>query len=108
MKAQNDYKRIACRYLGAHSQVESKSASDAFQRGFNELELAVRGTDSGLEANVRLDEVKGTPVMGNIQKAILGDPLMQQIKTAKENSKFGNVFQRNNPGIKINDLKIMK
>ena len=75
VEAQNDYKQIACRYLGAHSQVQSKSASEEFQIGFNELELAVRGSDTGLEANVRLDEVNTTQVMVNIQKAIAGDPL---------------------------------
>ena len=108
VKAQNDYKQIACRYLGAHSQVQSKSASDALIKGFNELELAVRGTDSGLEANVKLEEAKATPVMESIQNVIFADPLMQQIKTAKENAKEVNVFQKNNPGIKLNDLKIGK
>ena len=108
VKAQNDYKQIACRYLGAHSQVQSKSASDAFIKGFNELKLAVRGTDSGLEANVKLEEVNVTPVMENIQKAIFADPLMQKIKSAKENAKYGNLFQKNNPGIKLKDLIIGK
>ena len=108
VKAQNDYKKIACRYLGAHSQVQSKSASDTFIKGFNELQLAVKGTDSGLDASVKLEEVKATPVMEKIQRVILGDPLMQQIKSAKVNAKHAIVFQKNNPEIKLNDLKIGK
>ena len=105
---QKNFKRITCRYLGAHSQVQSKNASEAFKKGLHEHELAVRGTDSGLKAVVTGSDVEMSETPQKFMKVISCDPFMQQIRSAKENAKFQVKFQAQNPGISLKNLKLVK
>lgn len=107
-ETQRVFKRIGCRYVGAHSQVPSKNASEAFKIGLHEHELAVKGTDSGFKAVVTGASIELSDIPQKFMKVISCDPLMQQIRSANENAKFRNKFQEENPGIHLKKLKLVK
>ena len=96
------YKKMVCRYLGAHSTV---SAKIEIETGLEPLELAIKSTDSGLEAQASgsmLCEQEGVKTM---KKAVAKDPRMKEVRRAVEIPKFGNKFQEQNPNIPLEDLK---
>ena len=114
---QDTYKRIVCRYLGPHSQVPSKLASESFRRGLSALQLAKKGTESCLEATTteseaQTSEAKETAekiLYKNVKKAVSNDIFMRKIRSAKLNKNFSNKFQKDNPNIPLEDwLKVLK
>ena len=118
---QDTYKRLVCRYLGPHSQVPSKSASESFRRGLSTLQLAQRGTEGCLEAQTTVSEAQTTEseaqvskaketavkvLPHNEKKAVYSNRLMRQIRSAKENKNFLVKFQKENPNIQLKDIKV--
>ena len=98
------YKRIICRYLGAHAQVPAKIS---MEKGLEALELAVKGTESGFgieesDPPLLCDEGK----VDNMRKVVAKDPRMKEIRRAKEIPKFGKKFQNENANISLEDLKL--
>ena len=98
------YKKMVCRYLGAHAKVKAKTGIDT---GLGMLQLAIKGLDRGYEAL----EPDPTPHSGeeedvkNMRKAVAEDPRMKEIKRAVLIPKFGNKFQKDNPNIPLKELK---
>ena len=97
------YKKMVCRYLGAHAKVSSKQEIGI---GLETLELAIKGTEVGFEAlepdpmlQCGVEEVK------YVRKAVAEDPRMKEIKRAVLIPKFGNKFQKDNPNIPLKELK---
>ena len=97
------YKRIACRYLGAHAKMSATTSLDA---GLEALGLAVKGIESGFKAEMTnlnmLDEEK----IENTRRAVSQDAWMRRIRRAKEHQKFGEKFQKENINIPLDDLRI--
>ena len=93
------FKKITCRYLGAHAKVQTKVS---MAEGLETLELAVKGTEGGFTADSlprKEQEVE------NVRKAVAKDPWMKEIRRAVLIPKFGNKFKNQNPNIPLNDLK---
>ena len=113
---EDTYKRLVCRYLGPHSQVPSKLASESFRRGLSALQLAKRGTESCLEATTteseaqtsRAKETAEKILHKNVKISVSNDIFMRKIRSAILNKNFGNKFQKDNPNIPLKDLKIVK
>ena len=100
LTADTTYKKIVCRYLGAHAKV---SATIEIDTGLESLELAIKATEGGFVAQDSMpsDEEE----MKNMRKAVADDPRMKEIKRAVLIPKFGNKFQKENPNILLKDLK---
>ena len=67
---EDTYKRLVCRYLGPHSQVPSKFASESFRRGLSALQLAKRGTESCLEAMTTESEAQTSKAKATDEKIL--------------------------------------
>ena len=103
--AEETFKRIICRYLGAHSRVQVKIPMDM---GLEALELAVRGTEGGFEAQVSGSTFDEEVEVLSIRKAVASDTRMNEIRNAKLTPKFGKLFQSQNPNIVLQDLTVDK
>ena len=99
--AETTYKKIVCRYLGAHAKVSARIEIDT---GLEALELAIKGTEGGFEAQDSTLPSEEEEVT-NMRKAVADDPRMKEIKRAVLIPKFGNKFQKENPNIPLKDLK---
>ena len=106
-----NYVRLVARYLGQHSHLPSKKASEALVKGLETLKMAAQGADSvfGCAAN-NMETVTKEEESRNsdAKKAILSDKLMANIKQAKANPKYLRVFQKQNDKIPFAELKIDK
>ena len=102
------YKRVVCRYVGAHAQVPSKTASEAFKYGLSALDLARRNTDTIFQSQVSDIEENESSHIQTMKRTIATDELMKKLKDALENSTFGKKFQTENPGILLKELKLGK
>ena len=98
-ESEETFKKIICRYLGAHANVPTKVS---MTEGLETLELAVKGTEGGFTADSlprKEQEVE------NMRKAVAKDPWMKEIRRAVLIPKFGKKFQEQNPNIPLKDLK---
>ena len=104
------YKKIVCRYIGAHSKVPAKIP---MENGVEAMELAVRATDFGFEAQSS-DSREGLRPQEeeNIRKAVAGDARMREVRSAVLTPKcwkaFLNRMPEQNANIPLGDLKIDK
>ena len=98
-EAEEAFQRIVCRYLGVHSKVQTKVPID---EGLLQLELAVKGTESGFAADFSSPE---KPETETLRTAVTRDSLMKEIKRAVLIPKFGKKFSKDNPNIPIQNLK---
>ena len=93
------FKKITCRYLGAHAKVQIKVS---MAEGLETLELAVKGTEGGFTADSLPREEQEVE---NMRKTVAKDPWMKEIRRAVLIPKFGKKFKNQNPNIPLNDLK---
>ena len=103
------FNKVVSRYIGVHSQVESKTSSSCFDKGFSSLRLATKGTETSIQSQIenkkeQEDEHEQEDEDGDVRKAISSDSLMRKIRSAKENRGFGEKFQKENPGIQLKDI----
>ena len=98
------YKKMICRYLGAHSQIPAKIS---MEKGLRSLNLAVRSTEAGLGVEATASTFDREEV-DNMRKAVAKDKRMREIRSATEIHKFGKKFQDKNIDIPLNDLKADK
>ena len=70
------YKRIICRYLGAHAQVPAKIS---LAKGLEALELAVKGTESGLGIEESDSPLCDEGKVDNMRKVVAKDPRMKAV-----------------------------
>ena len=96
------YKRIICRYLGAHAKVPAKISMN---RGLEVLELAMKGTDSSFQVHVSDPTFTDQGEIEKMKKAVTRDAWMKEIRNAVLTPKFGKKFQEQNKGIPLKDLK---
>ena len=94
-ESEETFKKIICRYLGAHANVPTKVS---MTEGLETLELAVKGTEGGFTADSLPREEQEVE---NMRK----DPWMKEIRRAVLIPKFGKKFKNQNPNIPLNDLK---
>ena len=104
-KAEESFKRIICRYLGAHTTVQWKVSMD---QGVKALDLAVTGTECGYEAHLANPTLQEVEHVGDIRKAVARDARMREIRNAVLVPKFGKKFQLKNVNIPLSDLKADK
>ena len=98
-QSEDTFKKIICRYLGAHAQIQTKVS---MAEGLETLKLAVKGTEVGFAADSLPHEEQEVEKM---KKAVTRDPWMKEIKRAVLIPKFGKKFQNQNPNIPLKDLK---
>ena len=98
-ESEETFKKIICRYLGAHANVPTKVS---MAEGLETLELAVKGTEGGFTADSLPREEEEVE---NMRKAVTRDPRMKEIRRAVLVPKFGKTFQNQNPNIPLKDLK---
>ena len=96
------YKKLVSRYLGAHSNVSAKIDIDV---GFQALDIAIKGTEGGFEAQASESQFCGEAEVENMRNAVAKDPRMKEIRRAVLVPKFGKRFQKENPNIPLNELK---
>ena len=100
------FEEVVCRYLGAHSQVLGKIPLD---HGVKALELAVKGTESGFQAQSSIPEIPEAGEAMPVRKAIAEDALMKDIRSAVAfQAQHGNKSHFKNPKIPLKDLKVDK
>ena len=106
------YVRLVARYLGQHSQIPSKKASEALVKGLETLNMAVQSADSVFGSvatdTMEMEEEENCENSSNAKKAISSDRLMQKIRRAKEDAKYRKVFEKQNGKIPFAELKINK
>ena len=105
------YVKLVARYLGQHSHLPSKKASEALVKGLEILKTAVQGADSvfGYALAAKDIEIKEEESRNNdVKKAIANDKFMVKIRHvvkttqqkatthAKENDKFVGTFKKQN------------
>ena len=98
-ESEETFKKITCRYLGAHAKVQTKVS---MTEGLEPLELAVKGTEVGFRADSSPCEEQEVE---NMRKAVARDPRMKEIRRAVLVPRFGRTFQKQNPNIPLKDLK---
>ena len=104
------YKKIVCRYLGAHSKVPAKIP---MENGLEAMELALSATDFGFEAQTS-DSRDGLRPQEeeNVRKVVAGDARMREVRSAVLTPKCWEAFQNRmleqNGNIPLGDLKIDK
>ena len=96
------FHKITSRYIGVHSKVKANILMD---QGVKALELAVRGTEGGFEAQSSNPTLLKEEQLGDVRKAIARDALMKEIRKAVLVPKFGKKFQMQNGNIPLKDLK---
>ena len=96
------YKRMVCRYLGAHAQIPAKVPLD---QGLEVLELAVKGTESAFQSQASDSIVCDEFDKDSAKKAVSRNAFMKELKQAILVPKFGKTFQAQNPNIPLKDLK---
>ena len=98
-ESKESFKKIICRYLGAHANVQAKVS---LAEGLEALDIAVKGTEGafGAESSHLVDLN-----VENMMKAVSMDPRMREIQRAVLVPKFGKRFQIQNPNIPLKDLK---
>ena len=101
-EVEETYKKVVCRYLGAHSKVSTKIDIDA---GLEPLQTAIKGTEGGFKAQTSDSKLHGEEEIKSIRKAVTTNPQMNLIQRAVLIPKFGKRFQRENPNIPLKDLK---
>merc|ERR1712001_135906 len=74
-------------------------------QGVKALELAVRGTEGGFEAQSSNPTLLEEDQVGNIRKVVARDKRMKEIRNAVLVPKFGEKFQLQNVNIPLKDLK---
>ena len=99
------FKRIICRYLGAHSQVPARIP---MEKGLEALELAVTGTEVGLGVESSDPPICDEEKVENMRKVVTKDSRMKVIRRAKEIPRFGKKFQKENTNIPLKDLEADK
>ena len=97
------FKKIACRYLGAHSKVPTKISMDD---GLGALGLAIKGTEVGFKAQASGSVLDKEAELLNMREAVAKDAWMKVIWDAVTIPKFGKKFQLENPDIPLKDLKV--
>ena len=101
------FNKVVSRYIGVHSQVESKTSSSCFNKGFSSLRLATKGTETSIQSQIE-NKKEQEIIHEDVKRAISSDKLMRKIRSAKENSGFMKKFQKENPGIQLNDVMAAK
>ena len=96
------YKRMICRYLGAHAQLPAKIS---MEKGLEALNLAVKGTEGGLRAEALASTLCDVETVENMRIAVARDARMKEIQSAVLKPKFGKGFQLQNANIQLKDLK---
>ena len=104
------YQKLVCRYLGAHASISSNIEID---EGLEPLQIAIKGTEGGFEAQAsescpsNKDEVQSTrkDEVESMRKAVEKDSRMKEIRRAVTIPKFGKKFQIQNSNITLKDLK---
>ena len=71
------FNKIICRYLGSHAKVQAKISMD---QGVKALELAIQGTEGGIEAQSSNPTILEEEQVGDIRKAVARDARMKEIK----------------------------
>ena len=103
------YVKLVARYLGQHSHLPSKKASEALVKGLGTLKMAVQGADSVFESVANNMEIEEKESRNNdAKKAITSDMFMQEIRRAKEDAKYRKQFQKQNGKIPLAELEINK
>merc|ERR550532_668766 len=74
-------------------------------QGVKALELAVRGTEGGFEAQLSNPTLLEEEQVGDIRKVVARDARMKEIRSAVLVPKFGKKFQLQNVNIPLKDLK---
>ena len=100
------FKTLATRYLAEHSTVPCKNSGETFAYGVSTLEMDIRTTESVLKS--QLSEVPEVPDIyeRNEGDMIRQDELMKNIKEAIENKNYRKKFQKENPKINLESLKV--
>ena len=106
-----NYVRLVARYLGQHSHLPSKKASEAWVKGLETLKVAVQCADSVFRFaanNMKTVTEEEDSRNSDAKKAILSDKFMADLKQAKANPKYLRSFQKQNDKIPFAELKIDK
>ena len=105
-----NYKRVVCRYIGGHSLVPCKTASESISHGHSSLGLATRSTDSIFHSQVEATQPHDMDdqEMDNIKRLIARDTLMNKVKEATENNSYRKKFQQEHPNIPLHDIALEK
>ena len=103
------FRRIVCRYIGPHSQVRSKTASESYKASFEALQLATKGTETYVDAGVSniLLKTEDGPEQ-SVAQAVSNDSFMQKVRKAKIYQSFGENFQKHYPKICLKGLDTHK
>ena len=104
-EAEKSFKQIISRYLGAHTTVQWKVPMD---QGVKALDLAVKGTECGYEAQSVNPALLEVEQVRDMRKAVASDARMREIQNAVLVPKFGKKFQLKNVNIPLKDLKYDK
>ena len=102
LEAEETFKQIICRYLGAHTTVQWKIPMD---QGVKALNLAVKGTEGAYQAQSSDPTLLEEEHVEDMRKAAAKDARMKEIRSAVLVPKFGKTFQLKNPNIPLKDLK---
>ena len=102
-EGEETFKRIICRYLGAHAQVPARIS---MEKGVEALELAVTGTEVGLRVESSDPPICDEEKVENMRKVVTKDSKMKEIRRAIEIPRFGKKFQSENLNIPLKDLKL--
>ena len=100
------FKTLATRYLAEHSTVPCKNSGETFAYGVSTLEMDIRTTESVIKS--QLSEIPEVPDISerNEGDMIRQDELMKNIKEAIEHKNYRKKFQKENPKINLESLKV--
>ena len=100
------YQRVISRYLGIHSMVPCKSASESFCHSMNMLGQTERSMESVFDSQVRNIQADYSTGNKTLKMILANDDLMKEIKLSIEKSAFKTKFKTKYPNIDFEKLKL--
>ena len=100
------YQRVTCRYLGIHSMVPCKSASESLSHSMNMLGQADRSLETVFDSQVR--NIQEDVFTGNktLKTVLANDAVMKEVKLSIEKSTFKTKFKEKYPKLDVDELKL--
>ena len=106
------YGQVTSRYIGMHSTVPSKCASESFCQSFSMLGLAERNMESVFNSQVQNVQNEESAAIKSLKNVCANDSLMKDIRLMLEQSSYRPKFQSKHPELAAyiadQDLKVDK
>jgi len=102
------YQHVVSRYIGIHTAVPSKTASEAFCQSMSALGLAERSLETVFDSQLNERDLEEDNTNETRKSVIANNSLMKNNRPAIENAALRKKFQKDHPELPLKVLKVEK